>query len=95
MDQVKFVEDSLQKIWSVTSNFLKAVFHKFYLVHSWNNLSHMTLYKTDSKTDITMEVFFKILVIPWKITFQNMLNALSAMLRKSIDWFLYEGNTGT
>ena len=55
----------------------------------------MTLYKTDSKTDITMEVFFKILVIPWKITFQNMLNALSAMLRKSIDWFLYEDNTGT
>ena len=46
MDQVKFVEDSLQKIWSdmvclsdmvyhITSNFLKAVFHKFYMVHSW------------------------------------------------------------
>ena len=31
MDQVKFMEDSLQKI----SNLLKAVFHKFYLVHSW------------------------------------------------------------
>ena len=41
MDQVKFVEDSLQKIssdmaWAdhITSDFLKAVFHKFYLVHS-------------------------------------------------------------
>ena len=32
----KFVEDGFQKIWSdITSNFLKAVFHKFYLVHSW------------------------------------------------------------
>ena len=40
MDQMKFVEDSLQRFWSdmvslSTSNFLKAVFHKFYLVHSW------------------------------------------------------------
>ena len=37
MDQVKFVEDSFQDIWSymVTSKFLKAVFHIFYLVHSW------------------------------------------------------------
>ena len=43
MDQVKFVEDTafkkLEPIWSaeadhITSNFLKAVFHKFYLVHS-------------------------------------------------------------
>ena len=45
MDQAKFVEHSLQKIWSemvwlskadhITSNFLKAIFHNFYLVHSW------------------------------------------------------------
>ena len=48
MDQVKFVEESLQKIWSdmvcyglsvqadhIILNFLKAVFHKFYLVYSW------------------------------------------------------------
>ena len=37
MDQLKFVEDSHEKIWKdhTTSNFLKAVFHKFYLVHSW------------------------------------------------------------
>ena len=39
MDQVKFVEDSLENIWKgmvanhTPSNFLKAVFHKFYLVH--------------------------------------------------------------
>ena len=36
MDQVKFVEDSLQKIWSDMAyyhfKFLKAVFHRFYLV---------------------------------------------------------------
>ena len=36
ISQVKFVQDSLQKIWGdITSDFLKAVFHKFYLVHSW------------------------------------------------------------
>ena len=39
MDQEKFAEDGLQKVWSVadhiTSNFLKAVFRKFYLVYSW------------------------------------------------------------
>ena len=42
MDQVKFEEDSLKNWcdWSpeanlITSNFLKVVFHKFYLVHSW------------------------------------------------------------
>ena len=45
IDQLKFMEDSLQKIWSdmvclsrpdhITSKFLKAVFHKFHLVHSW------------------------------------------------------------
>ena len=38
MDQVKFVEEGLSKILKpadhITSNFLKAVFHKFYLVHS-------------------------------------------------------------
>ena len=33
MDQVKFAYESLQK--NIASNFLKAVFHKFYLVHSW------------------------------------------------------------
>ena len=43
MDQLKFVEDSLLNIWSdmvcldrpYHFNFLKAVFHKFYLVPSW------------------------------------------------------------
>ena len=37
MDQVKFVEDSLWKIWSdkVYLNFLKAVLHNIYLVRSW------------------------------------------------------------
>ena len=35
IDQIKFVEDSLLKIWSHMTNFLKAVFHKFYLVRSW------------------------------------------------------------
>ena len=46
MDQVKFMEDSLQKIWSdmvcleisdMVLNLVlnKVVFHKFYLVHSW------------------------------------------------------------
>ena len=41
MDQVKFVEDSFLKGYGLTkaehtpSNFLKAVFHKFYLDHSW------------------------------------------------------------
>ena len=44
MDQVKFVEDSLWKIWRgmvwlkqtiPPSNFRKAVFHKCYLVHYW------------------------------------------------------------
>ena len=42
MDQVKFVENSLYKVWSdmvwldhITSNFLKAVFHKFNLIDSW------------------------------------------------------------
>ena len=42
MGQVKFVKDSLSKIWSdmvcladnITLNFLRAVFHKFHLVHS-------------------------------------------------------------
>ena len=36
MDQVKFVEDSLWKIWSdmVYINFLKAI-HNIYLVRSW------------------------------------------------------------
>ena len=42
MDQVKFMEYSFKKfkvIWSIltghiTSNFLKALFHKFYFVHS-------------------------------------------------------------
>ena len=41
MDQINFVEDSLKKfemIWSpeaeqITSNFLKAAFRKFYLLH--------------------------------------------------------------
>ena len=36
MDQVKFVEDSFSKIWSdmvYLADFLKTVFHKFYLVH--------------------------------------------------------------
>ena len=32
---MKFVEDSLLKIWYVGSNFLKAAFRKFHLVHSW------------------------------------------------------------
>ena len=47
MDWENFKEDILKKIWSdmvclskpyadhITSNFLKFVFHKFYLVHSW------------------------------------------------------------
>ena len=44
MDQVKFMEDRLYKIWRdmvylsrpcISSIFLKAVFHKFDLVHSW------------------------------------------------------------
>ena len=43
MDQIKFVEPAFKKfevIWStsadhITSSFLKAAFHKFYLVHSW------------------------------------------------------------
>ena len=44
MDQVKFVEDSALKNWSdmvclkklyITSKFLKAVLHKFYIVHFW------------------------------------------------------------
>ena len=43
MEQVKFVDTAFKKfevIWfaevdHITSNFLKAVFHKFYLVHSW------------------------------------------------------------
>ena len=35
MDKVKFVEGSLlKKLNYITSNFLKAVFHNFYLVHS-------------------------------------------------------------
>ena len=37
MAQVKFVEDSLSRTASagdITSNFLKAVFHKYYLVYS-------------------------------------------------------------
>ena len=43
MNQVKFVEGSFSNIWSnmvcldrqVISNFLKDIYHKFYLVHSW------------------------------------------------------------
>ena len=35
MDQVKFVEDNLLKADHIPSNFLKTVFHKFYLVYSW------------------------------------------------------------
>ena len=35
MGQVKFVEDSLVEADHINSNFLKAVFRKFYLVHSW------------------------------------------------------------
>ena len=43
IDQVKLVEDSHKKIEVIccakadyiTSNFLKAIFHKLYLVHSW------------------------------------------------------------
>ena len=37
MDQLKFVKVSVKKIKAdhTPSNFLKAVFHKFYLVHSW------------------------------------------------------------
>ena len=42
MDQVKFVKDSLEKLWSdmvclsrpYNFKFLKVVFHKFHLVHS-------------------------------------------------------------
>ena len=39
MDQVKFVEDwtafkKFEGVWSAFSNILKAVFHKFFLVHS-------------------------------------------------------------
>ena len=34
MAQLKFVEDSLKQIISLQF-FLKAVFHKFYLAHSW------------------------------------------------------------
>ena len=34
VDQVKFVEDSFYKIWrDMVFDILKAVFHKFYLVH--------------------------------------------------------------
>ena len=47
MDQVKIVEDSLYKIWS--ENFLKAVFHKFYLVHS-----------PEDRRSISWKVFFTI-----------------------------------
>ena len=45
---VIFVEfDSLYKIWSdTTSNFLKAVFHKYYLVPISNTLSHIWLSAT-------------------------------------------------
>ena len=47
MDQEKFAEDGLQKVWSVadhiTSNFLKAVFRKFYLVYSWT-LRQVSMY---------------------------------------------------
>ena len=38
MDQVKFVEDNLymvSEVDDIISNFLRIVFHKFYLVHSW------------------------------------------------------------
>ena len=34
MDQEKFTEDSLLKNTQITSNFLKPVFRKFYMVHS-------------------------------------------------------------
>ena len=37
MDQVKYVEETFKKsegIWHIPSNLLKAIFHKFYLVHS-------------------------------------------------------------
>ena len=48
MEQVKFAEDSLWKVWRDMDclsspypfKFLKAVWHKFYLVHSWILLTH-------------------------------------------------------
>ena len=46
MDQMKFVENSLSKIWrNIPSSFLKEIFHKFYLVHSWM-LCHMSSWRT-------------------------------------------------
>ena len=35
MDQLKFLEDSLWKSRPYPFKFLKAVFHRFYYVHSW------------------------------------------------------------
>ena len=35
MDQVKFVQDSPYEADHANSNFVKAVFHEFYLIHSW------------------------------------------------------------
>ena len=35
MNQVKFVQDSPYEADHANSNFVKAVFHEFYLIHSW------------------------------------------------------------
>ena len=35
MDQVKFVQDSPYEADHANSNFVKAVFNEFYLIHSW------------------------------------------------------------
>ena len=73
MDQVKFVEDNLQKIWSdmspwadhITSNFLKAVFHKFYLVYSW----------------IPWSMWTQIIGLQYKRSFHNN-NAVQSVMKK-------------
>ena len=57
MDQVNFVKDNLQKILKdIYSNFLKAVFHKFDLVHSW--ILYM-LFKIDNRFFSFINSFFK------------------------------------
>ena len=77
MYRVKLVEDSLWKllIWfadHITSYFLKAIFHRFYLVHSWIlcpisllPLTHINFWKKDIKVSEKVKDFQQFLVSFW------------------------------
>ena len=51
MNQVKFVEDH------INSDFLKAVFHKFYLVHSWIHCPILNMQYNSVGTNICLNHF--------------------------------------